>query len=96
MMRGPATPPLRPQLTPWQQLRFAGRGQLERQRPGTARTTDSPRQDKRANDSRARRPTHIRRHRTAMPTRSWSWLEPGTFGSRNGSWSLFDKFELFL
>jgi hypothetical protein len=25
-----------------------------------------------------------------------SWLEPGPIGSRNGSQSLFDKFELFL
>jgi hypothetical protein len=28
--------------------------------------------------------------------RSWSWLGPGPFGSRNGSQSLFEKFELFL
>jgi len=25
-----------------------------------------------------------------------SWLEPGPIGSRSGSRSLFDKFELFL
>ena len=27
--------------------------------------------------------------------RSWSWLEPGPIGSRNGPQSQFDKFELF-
>ena len=27
-----------------------------------------------------------------MPGRSWSWLEPGPIGSRNGSQNLFDKF----
>ena len=34
--------------------------------------------------------------RGATPERSWSWLEPGPIGPRNGSQSLFDKFELFL
>jgi hypothetical protein len=29
-----------------------------------------------------------------MSKRSWSWLEPGPIGSRNGSQDLFDKLEL--
>jgi hypothetical protein len=43
----------------------------------------------------------IQRDRTkfdenGQPKRSWSWLRAGPIGSRNGSQSLFDKFELIL
>jgi Transposase DDE domain len=42
------------------------------------------------------RPNHIAPARRMRPRykRSWSWLEPGPIGSRNGSQSPFDKFEL--
>jgi hypothetical protein len=46
---------------------------LQRQRPGTVRTSDSPWRDKRANDSGARRLTHMRWDRTDAP-RGSAWL----------------------
>jgi len=64
----------------------------------TIRANNSPSRDKRANDSGAKRLTHMRWDR--IPTTVTSreklglWLEPGPFGSRNGSHGLFDKFEL--
>ena len=46
---------------------------------------------------RAARSAQLRRRNTgAMPARSWSWLEPGPTGPRNGPQSPFDKFELSL
>jgi hypothetical protein len=37
-----------------------------------------------------------RKRRGVRPTRSWSWLQLGPIGPRNGSRGLFDKFDLFL